>query len=47
MNWYWTEHARVMFEWTHPWTSSQATVGNTVIGATEADLLAMRMQFTF
>jgi phosphate-selective porin OprO/OprP len=47
MNWHWTEHAQVMLEWTRPWTSAEATVGNTVIGATEADLLAFRLQFTF
>lgn len=47
MNWYWHENARVMFEWIHPWTSSEARVGNVLIGATTADLLAIRMQYTF
>lgn len=47
MNWYWHESARALFEWIHPWTSSEAAVGNRLIGRTEADLLAMRLQFTF
>lgn len=36
-NWYWTDRTRVMFDWIHPWTSSQA-----IFGATSSDLLAMR-----
>ncbi len=47
MNWYLHEHSRAMLEWIHPWTSTDATVGNAPIGSTQADLLAMRMQFTF
>lgn len=36
-NWYWSDRTRIMFDWIHPFTSSQ-----TVFGQTEADLLAMR-----
>lgn len=36
-NWYWSDRTRVMFDWIHPVTSSQ-----TVFGATESDILAMR-----
>lgn len=47
VNWYLHEHSRLSLEWVHPWTSQDAVVGNTPIGSTTADLLAMRMQFTF
>lgn len=36
-NWYWSDRTRIMFDWIHPFTSSQ-----TSFGATEADLIAMR-----
>jgi len=36
-NWYWSDRTRIMFDWIHPITSSE-----TVFGATESDLLAMR-----
>jgi phosphate-selective porin OprO/OprP len=36
-NWYWSDRTRIMFDWIHPVTSSE-----TVFGATESDLLAMR-----
>lgn len=36
-NWYWSDRTRIMFDWIHPFTSSQ-----TSFGETEADLLAMR-----
>jgi phosphate-selective porin OprO/OprP len=36
-NWYWSDRTRIMFDWIHPVTSSQ-----TVFGATESDLIAMR-----
>ena len=42
LNWYWHENARWVFEWLHPWTSSDTTFGET-----ESDLLAIRMQFTW
>lgn len=41
-NWYWTERARVMFDWIHPRTSRDTT-----FGATESDILAMRMEYSF
>ena len=37
MNWYWTDRMRVMFDWIHPLTSS-----NAIFGETESDILAMR-----
>jgi phosphate-selective porin OprO and OprP len=36
-NWYWSDRTRIMFDWIHPFTSS-----DTVFGSTESDLLAMR-----
>jgi phosphate-selective porin OprO/OprP len=36
-NWYWSDRTRIMFDWIHPVTSNQ-----TVFGATESDLIAMR-----
>ncbi|MDX1962556.1 MAG: porin [Pirellulales bacterium] len=36
-NWYWTDRMRIMFDWIHPVTTSE-----TVFGATESDLIAMR-----
>jgi phosphate-selective porin OprO/OprP len=41
-NWYWSDRTRVMFDWIHPFTSSE-----TVLGATEADLIAMRFDFNW
>jgi phosphate-selective porin OprO/OprP len=36
-NWYWSDRTRIMFDWIHPITSNE-----TVFGATDSDLLAMR-----
>lgn len=36
-NWYWTDRMRIMFDWIHPFTSSE-----TVFGETSSDLIAMR-----
>jgi phosphate-selective porin OprO/OprP len=36
-NWYWSDRTRIMFDWIHPVTSTE-----TVFGATESDLVAMR-----
>ena len=47
VNWYLHEHSRLTLEWVHPWTSQDAVIGSTPIGSTVADLLAMRIQFTF
>jgi phosphate-selective porin OprO/OprP len=41
-NWYWTDRTRIMFDWIHPITSSQ-----TVFGATESDVIAMRFDFNW
>jgi phosphate-selective porin OprO and OprP len=41
-NWYWTERTRVMFDWIHPITSSE-----TLFGATDSDLLAMRFDWNW
>ncbi len=37
LNWYWSDRTRIMFDWIHPFTSS-----DTVFGSTESDLFAMR-----
>jgi phosphate-selective porin OprO and OprP len=37
LNWYWSDRTRVMFDWIHPLTTA-----DTVFGATESDLLAIR-----
>ena len=42
MNWYWSDRVRVMFDWIHPITS-----GDTTFGATQSDLLATRMDFSW
>lgn len=42
MNWYWSDHTRIMFDWIHPFTSSQTTFGET-----GSDLLAMRFDFNW
>jgi phosphate-selective porin OprO/OprP len=41
-NWYWTDRIRLMFDWIHPITSRE-----TVFGATESDLIAMRLDFNW
>jgi len=41
-NWYWNDRTRVMFDWIHPVTTSEA-----VYGATQSDLLAMRFDFNW
>lgn len=41
-NWYWSDRTRVMFDWIHPVTNSQA-----VFGATTSDILAMRFDFNW
>ncbi len=41
VNWHWNAHTRVMFEWIHPFLNRND------IGAAEADILGMRMQFDF
>ena len=42
VNWYWSDRTRVMFDWIHPFTTSETT-----FGATESDLLAMRFDFNW
>ena len=42
MNWYWSDRVRVMFDWIHPWTTT-----DTVFGATQADILATRFDFNW
>lgn len=37
LNWYWSDRTRMMLDWIHPITSP-----NTVFGATESDILALR-----
>lgn len=41
-NWYWNDRTRVMFDWIHPMTSSQA-----VFGKANADILAMRFDWNW
>ncbi|MEX0613814.1 MAG: porin, partial [Pirellulales bacterium] len=41
-NWYWSDRTRMMFDWIHPVTSSEA-----IFGATESDLLAMRFDWNW
>ena len=41
-NWYFSDRTRVMFDWIHPVTTSQ-----TIYGATQSDLLAMRFDFNW
>jgi phosphate-selective porin OprO/OprP len=41
-NWYWTERIRVMFDWIHPWTST-----DTPFGATDSDIVATRFDFNW
>lgn len=42
VNWYWSDRVRVMFDWIHPWTTEE-----TVFGASEADILAMRFDWNW
>ncbi len=42
VNWYWSDRTRLMFDWIHPFTTS-----GTIFGASQADLLAMRMDFNW
>jgi phosphate-selective porin OprO/OprP len=42
VNWYWNDRTRVMFDWIHPFTSTDTT-----FGATQSDLLAMRFDFNW
>jgi phosphate-selective porin OprO/OprP len=41
-NWYWSDRMRVMFDWIRP-----VTTADTVFGATESDIIGMRMDFNF
>ena len=42
VNWYWTDRVRWMFDWIHPVTSS-----GTIHGATQSDLLGIRLDFNW
>ena len=42
LNWYWSDRTRVMFDWIHPFTSAES-----VFGAAQADLLAVRFDFNW
>lgn len=42
VNWYWSDRTRVMFDWIHPITSSEA-----VYGRTHSDLLGVRFDFNW
>lgn len=41
-NWYWTDRTRVMFDWIHPLTTTDA-----VFGATNSDILGIRFDFNW
>ncbi len=41
-NWYWSDRTRVMFDWIRPVTTPE-----TVYGATESDIIGMRLDFNF
>lgn len=41
-NWYWSDRTRIMFDWIHPITSSDA-----IYGQTQSDILAMRFDFNW
>jgi phosphate-selective porin OprO/OprP len=41
-NWYWSDRIRYMFDWIHPFTTSQ-----TVVGAAQADIIGMRFDFNW
>jgi phosphate-selective porin OprO and OprP len=42
LNWYWTDRARLMFDWIRPFTDSSAR-----FGATQSDLIGMRLDFNW
>jgi phosphate-selective porin OprO and OprP len=42
MNWYWSDRTRIMFDWIHPWTTT-----DTVFGQTQSDILAMRFDWNW
>jgi phosphate-selective porin OprO/OprP len=42
VNWYWSDRTRVMVDWIHPVTTSATT-----FGATDSDLLALRIDFNW
>lgn len=42
LNWYWNDRTRVMLDWIHPVTSSDA-----VFGAVRADLVGLRLDFNW
>lgn len=42
VNWYWSDRVRVMFDWIHPITNQDTT-----FGATQSNLIAMRMDFNW
>ncbi|MFO0949264.1 MAG: porin [Planctomycetota bacterium] len=41
-NWYWSDRVRILFDWIHPITSSEAVYGNT-----QSDIIAMRFDFNW
>lgn len=41
-NWYWSDRVRVMFDWIHPWTTS-----DTVFGTTQSDILGTRFDWNW
>jgi phosphate-selective porin OprO/OprP len=41
-NWYWSDRTRIMFDWIHPWTTT-----DTVFGQTQSDILAMRFDWNW
>lgn len=42
LNWYWSDRMRLMFDWIHPVTSSQAA-----FGATNSDILGVRVDWNW
>lgn len=42
VNWYWSDRTRVMFDWIHPFTTTDS-----IFGKTESDILAMRFDFNW
>lgn len=41
-NWYWTDRTRIMFDWIHPLTTTDA-----IFGATNSDILGIRFDFNW
>lgn len=41
-NWYLNDRVRYMFDWIHPFTTS-----NTIVGTTQSDIIAMRFDFNW